>query len=703
MKYVLIFFGFLFITAITIAQPGNTPGQKKPPSAEELKKRMEEAMKKMTPEQIEQMKKMGFDKAMENVKKMDGKQLQEAIDNANRPVPIKDVVRIASISQKPLTSATIDAQLTSVHAKVITVLKPAAKQMAENIYAELKLKYDAKTIGNAAVGLWMMGKNEMAMYLMGKTCIDDPANTDNISNYAAMLSMNAGEHLALPFLNYLNTKFPNNSTILNNIGQAWFGLGEIAKAEKYIDSTIRIYAWHPQANFTKSAILESKGETVKAVEAAKKSIKHGYTTEKEDRLRKLKYKLKPEDLSWDRPMPQDPLGLEKFVWPDYPKSVKESETLKKAWEDFKKLISQEKEILDAKLNELEPEVEQQKQQRWEETKKAAQRGLIVFPFPPLSTKAAAKLSYLIDDKDGSKAFAQKKQNEAMYSLGEEIDTYNKSLSNKMEEIREKYKDRFGEGKENPFAERCSDENAALNAFLSGVNTLLEQRRHSYLEFIRKKTNDEVYYNQYTQWEDEFEVTKLRAKTMWLSSLREFAPIFYGPSIFCQNKEEEKPKSNKLSEFDDVACKYNDTLDLEVIEFINNCSRMKSRLKLKFFEYERLDDFNRAEGDTYIGSTVKVSAEKGISKLEKGPLKVEVKVGASVELEFDRGGIKDVRVGVEAKVGAGHNTYDDGLDEQGNIAGKDVVDTTIEAGVEGKISIISGKGTFDGTGILNRTK
>jgi len=43
---------------------------------------------------------------------------------------------------------------------------------------------------------------------MGKACNDDPTNTDNINNYAAMLSMNSGEHLAIPMLNYLNKKYP---------------------------------------------------------------------------------------------------------------------------------------------------------------------------------------------------------------------------------------------------------------------------------------------------------------------------------------------------------------------------------------------------------------------------------------------------------------------------------------------------------------
>lgn len=133
--------------------------------------------------------------------------------------------------------------------------------------------------------------------------------------------------------------------------------------------------------------------------------------------------------------------------------------------------------------------------------------------------------------------------------------------------------------------------------------------------------------------------------------------------------------------------------------------MTSKLNVKFIEYTRYDDFERAEGDTYTGSTIKVSVEKGFDKLkwEKGPLKLEAKVGASVELELDRGGIKDVTLSAEAKLGAGHNTYDEGLEKEGSIGGKDVIDTTIEVGVEGRVSLISGHGRVGGTGKLEGIK
>ncbi|MBK8141448.1 MAG: hypothetical protein IPK57_10805 [Chitinophagaceae bacterium] len=77
--------------------------------------------------------------------------------------------------------------------------------------------------------------------------------------------------MALPILNNLNKRYAQNSTILNNIAQHWLGLGDIPRAEKYADSTIRIHATHPQANMAKCLIEESKGNIPAAIAAAKKA------------------------------------------------------------------------------------------------------------------------------------------------------------------------------------------------------------------------------------------------------------------------------------------------------------------------------------------------------------------------------------------------------------------------------------------------
>lgn len=713
-KYVFLLL-FISITAAGIAQPKTKPKQKETAPAQkeltDMMKEMQKVMSEMSPEDKKMMDSMGFKMPdMKNIQKtvsgLSDAQIKKAYEEGNRVVPIRDAARIAAIP-KAVTDLKMGAYIAAIQNKLASVFKPAVVSTGNKVYDYIKSNSkNGAEAANMAMGLWLAGQSELALYVLGKLCAIDAGNTDNLSNYSAMLSMQGAQHLAIPILNNLNTRYPKNSTLLNNLGQAWFGLGEIDKAEKYLDSTIRIYAYHPQANLTKSLIEESKGNKQQAIEAAKKSIVKAYSLEKENRLNKLGYKFKPEDVTWDKPLPQDALGLEKFKWPEYPMNVDECEVLEAEWDAFKQKCQVDIDELKMQEEALEKEVEKADDIRTKQLIQAGQKGIMIDPLPRSAYKAMAKLNYLVDDKDGHIAYSYQEKWQAVINADIKIAGSEDLLSKELKILEEKYRDQFGEGKSNPFDAACADGTKANNSFLTSVNPLLRDAYTDFIGFMRRKINNEVYYYQYTMWPENFELAKVHAKMRWLALIQSQKPRFKGKSYWCQNKidsVDEKPF--KLSKFDDIACQNNDTLDLKIIAFYNNCSRMTSKFDLKFIAYSRVDDFERAEGDTYISSTIKVSAEKGFDKLkwEKGPLKLEAKVGASVELELDRTGIKDIILGAEAKLGAGHNLHDKGLEEGGSIGGKDVIDTTIEAGVEGRISLISGQGRIGGTGKLEGIK
>jgi hypothetical protein len=288
---------------------------------------------------------------------------------------------------------------------------------------------------------------------------------------------------------------------------------------------------------------------------------------------------------------------------------------------------------------------------------------------------------------------------------DKIDELEDILENQIKTLDQNYGDKFGEGKDNPFEAACADYNSAYNKFLSSANVQFEQATNDYLKFLRRRLNDQIYYDQYTMWPEEFELAKVIAKGKWLGAIVAGRGVFKAKSHYCIKGEELKPEKFKLQAFDDVACQYNATMNLRIVKITNNCSRMTSEFDFMFLSYVRKDDFERAEGDTYIGSTYKLSAEVG-KELEAGPLKVEAKVGGGIELEFGSLGLEDVVLIGEAKVGAGTGALDE-KEETGSpgigIAGKDAFPTTVEAGVEGRISIISGKGSASGTGILKDVK
>lgn len=724
-KYPLFIIGLLAAGLLSAQTTKKTAAKEKPPTQKEMSDMMKEAQKMMgdiSPEDKKMMDSMGIktpdlNQMKKNASGVSDAQLKDAYEDEMRVVPKKDLARIAAIP-KGVTDAQTGNYIIAIQQKIKTVLKPTVIAMGDKVYSYIQVNSKNNTeAGNMAMGLWMAGQPELAAYTLGKICSINAGNMDQISNYASMISMLGAQHLAIPLLNNLNAKFPNNSSILNNLGQAWFGLGEIGKADKYLDSAIRIYAYHPQANFTKSLIEESKGNTAKAVECLKKSTQHSYTKEKEERFKKLGDKMGNKDFRLPQPNKADAMNLGEFSSPSFPSSVDECIMLNVQWTDF---VGQ----LDEKIGQL----QQQRVSLLETAMKGNEQRLNAdinlikkaqanptkfkggnFISVPVYADRAAKLFNAYNDlyKKKLEAFLRKSAD-----LAEgELKSIKEAYDAEMEKLHEEDNEQTGEGK--PNKDFCPKYKAATDNYLKATNPKLEEMYHEYLELQKEMLNESAYWYMYIQWPDMFEVMKVDLQVQWLGVLK--GGFFHGSyennypyvsitKYVCQAPPEGSG-STKLQKFDDVACQYNNTLDLKLMTITNNCSRMESKLDLKFIEYTRFDDFEREEGDTYMGSTLKLSVEKGFdaAKAEAGPLKVEAKVGASVEMEFDREGVKDVILSAEAKVGAGHNTLDKGLEEGGSIGGKDVIDTTVEAGVEGRISLISGHGTVTGTGVLSHVK
>lgn len=682
-------------------QEEQTPTQNE---TDEMIKEVQKELDNVSPEDKKAMEDMGVKlPSLKEIPKLTDQQLQNGSEMNDRIVPKMDDKRIASISKTPLTNATLPGFLSETNKKVVALLKQQSQAKGEEIYQLIKTQHSSVAeTGNAATGLWMMGKVELAIYVLGKSCKDDPSNTNNLNNYAAMLSMAGAEQLSIPILNNLNKRFPKNSTILNNIGQAWFGLGDISKSKTYLDSTIRIYANHPQANFTKSFIEESEGNKQGAIDAAKCSIKSGYSTEKENRLYKLGYDLEPKDLYWDMPMPQDPLGLEKFKQPDYPENVDQSVILEKDWNEFVSACENAINGLKDQEKQLEAAAEAASQQRKNMLLQAGKNGLKVDLFPRLASKAVIKLKpYMVDGDEQYARSLQMKNDTILKVYNVEIPKLKDELEVKLHGISEKYNSQFGEGKPNPFVLKCADENQAKSNYLYVSNTMLKSVNTDYLNFLRRMLNDKTYYCQYTIWPEDFEVEKIQAKIKWLGTIYTMKPQFQAKCID-QAGGDLQPKPFKLQDFDDVHCEYHSELKLPLGKINVDCSRVTSELDLKFIKFGLKQNMEKGTNDgtvmeNFADQFMTCSVEVGASEsagFETEVLKAEASVGVAMRAEFDRTGLTDVILKAEAGVGLGTK-----LIEDGSMAGVGVHDLSVEAGVEGQISLVSGKTSVESTGVL----
>ena len=643
-----------------------TNATEKPPTQKEMDammKEMQGAMDEMDPEDKKMMDSMGIKiPDVKSIKKIlvgvSDAQLKKVYEDDSRIVPQKDVARITAAQAITLTNSGMSAFINKTHVAVLNKL-PASDKANGAILLQQILTQKA-SVSNTAAGLWIDGRPTLALYLMGEACKADPANAVSLNNYAAFLTMGGAQQLALPILNNLNKRYPKNSSILNNITQAWLGLGDIAKAEKYADSTLRIAASHPQANMARCLIEESKGNIPGAIAAAKKAISKAYSNEKENKLKELGYELKDDDINWDRPIPQDMLGLAKFKWPEYPLDVEKNKLAELEWKNFKDDCQVKINELQIKQEFLEQEMLTANGLRMKLLFSAAQKGNMVQLIPGYASKAIKKFGPGVNDVNGNMSFVFVQALEPVFRAQEKAGTDEDILAQKQEDLNNKYEDKVGEGKENPLEAICKDENAIRTAFLNGANGSLQTANREYLKYVSRRTSDLLYYYQYTMWPDQFEVAKVHAQIAWLAQIKDQKVYFKSKSDWCRNISKTK-QFESLQNFDDVACQYISTMNLGVFKITSACSNLIGEFD---FGGVKINLKDNNETGRFSGS-----AMVGISKGFDGPMGTETEATLAGLVEWDNTGITDV--GVIAGVSANAAGV--------NIAGADVK-ITVNSGV-----------------------
>ncbi len=649
MKKYLIAIFMLFVMTAAVSQAKKKPPEKeKAPTQKEMDdmmKEMQKAMNEISPEDKKAMDSMGIKmpdmKSMQkNVSGITDAQLKKGFEDDSRIVPQKDASRISTALATTLNSGNISAFIQSTHQFVLTRLSANTKLSGAEILKQLTQQ--KLSVANTAAGLWMEGKPTLALFLMGEACKSDPGDANNLNNYAAFLTMCGAEQLALPILNNLAKRYPQNSTLYNNIAQGWLGLGDIPRAEKYADSAIRIYPAHPQANMVKSVIEESRGNIQAAIAAAKKGISEAYSTQKENKLKKLGHELKSDDLNWEAPLPRDAMGLDKFTWPEYPLNVEQNKLAELEWTFFKESCQKKIDELKIKAAKAEENYVTISNKRLQQVLQAGQNGRFVQIMPAYAAKAVKKLGPGVNDINGNMSFVFVQALEPVLRATKRAQEDKDLLDQKQELINKKYEDKIGEGKENPLEQICNDENEIRNEFLKNANGRVQAAYRQYFHYVSRRTSDLLNYCQYTQWPEQFELTKIGAQISWLTQIKDQNPNFKNKSAWCNNTPKKK-SFDSLQNFDDVACKYVSVMNMGVYKIISTCSDLRGEFDLKGVKITLNDN---AETGKYSGTVI-----LGISE-SVGPTCLKAKGTLGGLVEFDNTGITDVGgvAGVGIKAG-----------------------------------------------------
>ncbi len=588
-------------------------------------------------------------------------------------LPARDAARIARVRRAPFTPAEMGLFLSKVRSAVERRLPAATRKDREAVLRALQARAAGPApVAGGAIGAWISGDLELALFLAGRAAALAPEDPDVVANYAAFLVMAGGETAALPILYTLARDHPGNTTVLNNLGQAWFGLGDVDEARKSLDEAIRRHPLHSQANATVSVIEEASGNLAAAAAAAHRSIQFGYSDAKAARLRRLGRPLEPRDVHWALHVPQDPLALHKFLVPPYPMTVEEAVDLDPRWEAFHSAVQAAGKVWSGKLNALADALGEAERKRMEGYAAAVARGRrpanVAVPGPYARKAARLLLSEQEDHARRVRLWEEKAR-----GVRAEIDRLEEEHGEAFMAVEARYANRL----DDTTREQCAALDDVNNRRIRAINGLLRPLQADRLAIEARWANEGTYLHQFTSTSElDLETEKARAKSRFLDRLGEIRHVSNEPCAPAYSGEKEPTGRGPLPEFDDFHCEYHTRLDFVALRIELDCNHMTTTFKAGPLAGKVLEnvltghvvegslDIGPLSGtvtqDERTGELVRGTLEGAIGVkggVDAGPVAVEVgaKIGGFVEV--DANGVSDWGMSGGVKVTAETDAFE----------------------------------------------
>jgi tetratricopeptide (TPR) repeat protein len=252
----------------------NLSAQNKPLSSDPTKWTIEE-MKRfaaMSPAEQEAMKKKMLQQAEGNLKQV-AQKANITIDETVLPSftikpPVIDQKRLALIPVNPPTQT----QLMQEIGKMELALQKSVGTQTQQQVEEFSSGKSAKELQAASIGSWMDNNPQAALLLGMKATQKDASDINGWNNLAALMNMVGLEHQAIPILQHCLSEKPNNSMLLNNMGQAYLGLGDLVQSKSFFKKCLTVDDMHPEANKAMGMIYLFEKDLAKALEHFQKEL-----------------------------------------------------------------------------------------------------------------------------------------------------------------------------------------------------------------------------------------------------------------------------------------------------------------------------------------------------------------------------------------------------------------------------------------------
>lgn len=198
----------------------------------------------------EQLKKQLGQQAQENADALDISFDPSTLPGATVNIPVKNFRKLSAI---PVTPPTRQQMLSQVAKMEIALKKSVSPQLVQEV-EQFEAAKSVKEIQQASIGGWYNNNPQAALLLNMKAVQKGPDDIASWNNLAAQYNMTGMEHLAVPILQNLITQKPNSAVLLNNLGQAYLGMGELNKAIQHLERCLKIDDLHPEANHSMAMI-----------------------------------------------------------------------------------------------------------------------------------------------------------------------------------------------------------------------------------------------------------------------------------------------------------------------------------------------------------------------------------------------------------------------------------------------------------------
>lgn len=178
-------------------------------------------------------------------------------------VPERDDEQIAQARALVLTPGKLAGEIAGIAKAVRGAVDPAAR--AEALRIVEKYRGQGGALANAAAIAWVQRSPEQALLLAAEAAQASPTNANAINTLAALLMQAGYEGKAIPLLRHLAEVYPDDASILSNLGVAWLNLGEADEAKRVLVRCLARAPGHGPANLAAGIIAQHEGRKAEAI------------------------------------------------------------------------------------------------------------------------------------------------------------------------------------------------------------------------------------------------------------------------------------------------------------------------------------------------------------------------------------------------------------------------------------------------------